>query len=359
MPRPNAPIIPALVLVLPMLLSASASARTHAHHAPAKTDHPAAAKVVHPRKESRAERTHAERVADKKPAHARERRRRESVALHGGSAHHRIPSEREVLTHPARTPIPPEVIAALPPSPVRETGVARPSELSEELQIMQPPPAEDEAIQSAALRYNRRGSVIVPPPLKGSHEILVHQNVMADQDGLTRIQDDADLERMRRTGLLVSLPVNSGMQIDERLPMNRRYARPWTAQFLAALARAHYAHFHTPLQINSAVRTVDFQLRLMRTNGNAAPAEGETASPHLTGQAVDIAKHGLSMTEIAWMRGYLLPLVQQGKIDVEEEFQQACFHISVYRRYGSMPGYRRNIAAMRRAGEAGLAVAVP
>jgi len=26
-------------------------------------------------------------------------------------------------------------------------------------------------------------------------------------------------------------------------------------------------------------------------------------------------------------------LIEQGKIDVEEEFQQACFHISVYRNY--------------------------
>ena len=68
-------------------------------------------------------------------------------------------------------------------------------------------------------------------------------------------------------------------------------------------------------------------------NGNAAPAEGDTASPHLTGQAIDIAKHGLSLTQIAWLRGYLLPLVQQGKVDVEEEFQQACFHISVYKKY--------------------------
>jgi hypothetical protein len=78
---------------------------------------------------------------------------------------------------------------------------------------------------------------------------------------------------------------------------------------------------------------VEFQQHLVHINGNAAPAEGDTASPHLTGQAVDIAKHGLSLTEIAWLRGYLLPLVQEGKVDVEEEFQQSCFHISVYRKY--------------------------
>ena len=113
-----------------------------------------------------------------------------------------------------------------------------------------------------------------------------------------------------------------------------------------------------PLQVNSAVRTVEFQQRLLRTNGNAAPAEGETASPHLTGQAVDLAKHGLSLTQIAWLRGYLLPLVQEGKVDVEEEFQQACFHISVYKKYlPSTDAPRRNIAPHGNA-SAALATAI-
>ena len=129
--------------------------------------------------------------------------------------------------------------------------------------------------------------------------------------------------------------------------------------FLANMARAHYAHFHTPLQINSAVRTVEFQQHLIHINGNAAPAEGDTASPHLTGQAVDIAKHGLSRTEVAWMRGYLLPLIQEGKIDVEEEFQQACFHISVYKKYlppADVP--HRDLATHRRSEDTALAAAI-
>ncbi len=44
-------------------------------------------------------------------------------------------------------------------------------------------------------------------------------------------------------------------------------------------------------------------------------------------------KKGMSRAELAWMRARLLPLMQAGKIDVEEEFRQACFHISVYRTY--------------------------
>ena len=215
-----------------------------------------------------------------------------------------------------------------------------------------PKPALEDVSEEAAnpvilpTLYNKRGRLIVPRPLKGSHEILVRQNIVADRDGLDRIQNDDDLDMMRVQHLPVALPLSRSLEVDDRLPADRRYTRPWTAQFLATLARAHYARFHTPLQVNSAVRTVEFQQRLLRTNGNAAPAEGETASPHLTGQAVDLAKHGLSRTEIAWLRGYLLPLIQQGRIDVEEEFQQSCFHISVYKKYmPSAPPPRREIAS--------------
>lgn len=196
--------------------------------------------------------------------------------------------------------------------------------------------------------YDSGGRLNVLPAMRGTHDILVRQNVMADLDGLTRIQDDEDLSRMRDKRMLVAIPVNDGLRIDDRLPVDRRFCRPWVAQFLLALGRAHYQQFHTPLQINSAVRTVSFQLRLIRTNGNAAPAGGEDASPHLTGQAIDIAKKGLSTAEIAWMRLYLTPLQEDGKLDVEEEFQQACFHISVYKKFSPViPGATR-IAVTRR-----------
>ena len=115
--------------------------------------------------------------------------------------------------------------------------------------------------------------------------------------------------------------------------MNRRYCRSWTANFLNDLSRAHYARFRTPLQVNSAVRTVAYQRHLQGINGNAAPAEGDIASPHLTGATIDIGKKGLTISQIGWMRAYLLPLQAKGRIDVEEEFQQACFHVTVYKSY--------------------------
>ena len=185
--------------------------------------------------------------------------------------------------------------------------------------------------------YDSRGRLIVPPPLYGSHDILVHQNQMADRDGLNRVRDDAGLQELLREKKLVALPASEMLEVDERLPSNRRYSRPWTAAFLSVLSRDYYANFHQPLEVTSAVRTVLVQQRLVRTNGNAAPISGESASPHLTGQAIDIGKHGLTVTQIAWLRTYLQPLIGDGKIDVEEEFRQACFHISVYRNYLPIP----------------------
>jgi|WetSurMetagenome_2_1015567.scaffolds.fasta_scaffold19904_5 hypothetical protein len=173
----------------------------------------------------------------------------------------------------------------------------------------------------------------MPPPLRGSYESLLRQNQRTEADGLERIQDDEDLNDRINRGMLVPVPGSSSLMVDSRLPENRRYCRPWTASFLADLAHAHAAQFRDPLFVSSAVRTVAFQKQLMRTNGNATSAEGDIASPHLTGATIDIAKHGMSNQEVGWMRAWLLPLQDAGMIDVEEEFQQSCFHITVYKSF--------------------------
>jgi len=173
----------------------------------------------------------------------------------------------------------------------------------------------------------------MPAPLRGSYTSLQRQNVRLEQEGLERIEDNQDLDGRIAHRLLVPLPASPALVVNSMLPQNRRYCRPWTARFLTDLAQAHDAVFHEPIQVNSAVRTVTYQKQLRQANGNAAPARGDVVSPHLTGAAVDIAKENLSRQELAWMRRQLLPLQQAGKIDVEEEFQQACFHITVYKNY--------------------------
>lgn len=177
----------------------------------------------------------------------------------------------------------------------------------------------------------------MPPPLRGSLEILERQNERLEDEGLERIVDEDDLNNRIENHLLVPLPASASLIVNPELPENRRYARSWTAQFLTDIARAHQALFHRPILVSSAVRTIEYQKRLMLTNGNAAPAEGDIVSPHVMGATIDIAKKGMTAQEIGWMRSQLEPQVAAGNIDVEEEFQQACFHITVYKSYASSP----------------------
>ena len=145
----------------------------------------------------------------------------------------------------------------------------------------------------------------MPLPLRGSLESLERQNVRSDAEGLERIEDEDDLSSRIEHKLLVPLPASPTLTVNPSLPENHRYCRPWTAQFLTDLARAHAAEFHRPIEVSSAVRTVEYQKRLMEINGNAAPAEGDIVSPHLTGATIDIAKEGMSRQEIGWMRRQL------------------------------------------------------
>ncbi len=176
-----------------------------------------------------------------------------------------------------------------------------------------------------------------PSPLKGSYDSLVRQNQRSELEGLERIEDEDDLNDRISAGVLVPVPTSQQLAINANLPENRRYCRPWTADFLRDLSRAHSSEFASPLMVTSAVRTVEYQRQLQTVNGNAAAAEGDVASPHLTGGSIDIAKSPMSRKEIAWMRKWLLEMQKTGHIDVEEEFKQSCFHITVYNTYEPLP----------------------
>lgn len=169
--------------------------------------------------------------------------------------------------------------------------------------------------------------------LRGTHDSLVRQNERVELESLQRIEDDNDLQNRIASGSLVKVPESAGLMVNPGLPEDRRYCRPWTAEFLGDLSRAYESQFHKPLIVSSAVRTVEFQKHLMRVNHNAAEAEGDIVSPHLTGATIDIAKSGLSRREMQWMRDHLFAYQTAGVIDVEEEFRQRCFHITVYKNY--------------------------
>ena len=171
------------------------------------------------------------------------------------------------------------------------------------------------------------------PVLRGSRDSLLRQNEEIDRLRLTRITDDQQLEDLVLRGELVSLHESRALQISGHLELNRRYCRPWTRAFLEDLSQAFYAEFHRPINVTSAVRTVDQQSRLQRWNRNAAPIDGDTASSHLAGLTVDIGKRPMSRRERVWIDQYVLRLQQLGLVEAAEERRQACYHIMVSNRY--------------------------
>jgi hypothetical protein len=171
------------------------------------------------------------------------------------------------------------------------------------------------------------------PVLRGSHDSMLRQNEEIDRLKLVRIADDQQLEELELRGELVSLPESRALQIAANLELNRRFCRPWTRDFLEDLSQAFYAQFHQPIEITSLVRTVDQQARLQRSNHNAAPIDGDTASSHLAGLTVDIGKRPMSRRERDWISQYVLRLQQLGLVEAAEERRQACYHIMVSNRY--------------------------
>jgi hypothetical protein len=174
-----------------------------------------------------------------------------------------------------------------------------------------------------------------PVLLKGSHDSLVRQNAEIDRLQLPRINNEQELQELIAHEKLVALPDDRFVRPDPRLEPSRRFCRPWAREFLHDLGQAYYKQFRQPIQVNSAVRTVEQQERLARYNHNAAPAEGDTASSHLAGLTVDIAKRGMTRQQRKFVVGYLLNMRNLGVVEAVEERRQACFHVMVSDRYTS------------------------
>jgi hypothetical protein len=181
----------------------------------------------------------------------------------------------------------------------------------------------------------RRGGLdLSRPPLVARPHRLRRESAAAVRDRLSRMRDLATVERFRRSGLLVGVPLRTETYYVEGVGTRLRVARPWTRQFVEQLARAFHDLFGQPLRITSLTRTTARQRALLRTNPSAAPARGPVQSTHLTGAAVDISKRALSDTEIDWLRIVLRRLAADGMVHVAEEFHEPHFHVLVRKRYG-------------------------
>jgi Family of unknown function (DUF5715) len=186
---------------------------------------------------------------------------------------------------------------------------------------------------SAAKSYQHRSRYVKWSPMfPGSHDKLVEQNAELDRSQVPRMNNEFELVQSEMANDLVPVDETDALKIADNLLDTRRYCRPWTRDFLHDFSQAYYETFHTPLQVNSLVRTADQQAWLRRHNRFAAPAFGDTASTHLAGVAVDLSRRGLSKTQYAWIRGYLEPLREKGMVDPIEE-RQPVLHIVVFEKY--------------------------
>lgn len=176
-------------------------------------------------------------------------------------------------------------------------------------------------------------NVATAKDLRGSPASMERQNAQADRDGLSRLTEK-QLEVFKKNQLLVPLPTNKTLIVDDRLPEKYRWCRPCTGKFLNDLGKDYESKFGRPIQINSAVRTVEYQQELRGRNGNAASAKmGPRQSSHLTGAAVDIAKKNMPFAELRWMRSRLMDIEKKKLIEATEEFRQSVFHVMVFSKY--------------------------
>jgi Family of unknown function (DUF5715) len=195
------------------------------------------------------------------------------------------------------------------------------------------------------------------PMFPGSHDLLVHQNEELNRLQLPRIGDEGELARYEATQVLVPVNETEALKIAADLPESRRYCRPWTRDFLQDFSQAYYNQFHSPLQVNSLVRTVEQQQRLRRHNRYAAPEWGDTASTHLTGVTFDLSRRGLTGEQYGWILAYLLPLKESGMVDPIEE-SQPVLHVVVFEKYSDHFEEKNNWSEANEPTEASMSTGV-
>ncbi len=214
------------------------------------------------------------------------------------------------------------------------------------------------------------------PELRGSAGTLKKFNDIADEAGLPRIDDRAELEL--RVGFLPSLPpflvrvpeetphffldknsfkecFLSRVRVKKRLVMrtfcfgDRRYLAEPALNYLNGFSEAHSkenARLRTELpkrlawkrfKTTSLVRTVEYQAFLSRRNRNARQAlcgdeeeERDRCSAHVRGYAFDVSAKDMKIDELLWIAGFLSRDIAAGKIlAIYEARTQANFHVMV------------------------------
>ena len=169
--------------------------------------------------------------------------------------------------------------------------------------------------------------------LRATRGSQAHQNARADDDHLSRMENDAMIARWARLELLKPVPERTSSYYLHAVQPQYRYLRPWAHLFLDRLSEQYHSRFKQPMRVTSLLRTAAYQRSLQKRNGNAASATGPTRSAHLTGACLDISKKGMTGAQLTWVRNVLSTLRAKNYLYAVEEFQQPVFHILVHRDY--------------------------
>jgi hypothetical protein len=160
------------------------------------------------------------------------------------------------------------------------------------------------------------------PMFPANHESVLVENAYADDAGLKRYSNMAEVQQDESIGVLMPIDV----AVSPKLPANRRLLRKSSLVFLNELDARFRAETGHGVTVDSAVRPADVQKRLTHRCRAAAPANGARASTHERGTTFDLSrrmKRGEYRLLLVWLAYYQAA----GRIHVIEE--RSCVHVMV------------------------------
>lgn len=179
-------------------------------------------------------------------------------------------------------------------------------------------------------------AAVAAPSLRRTHKQFLAEAAAADKHGLTRLKDQAQLERAIKQQVVVRVPDSGvGFAIDAEVGKHAtanqeyyRYARPHTLLFIERLGKEYASRAKNgQFVISSLVRTCKYQRLMRRKEGNTNAADCE--STHTTGATIDIKLLSIADPQRKWFKRVLVSLRSRGYIHAAHEVRQAVYHVMV------------------------------
>lgn len=185
------------------------------------------------------------------------------------------------------------------------------------------------AMKSSATAYEQPRPQTVTISFNDGQSVQI---VAARNWGVSPMRNAAQLQALTRLGRLTPISTCSLYQID-RLTHSYPYLVPRASDLLSDIARRvqQLVGGNCRIIVTSVLRTEETVAQLQKSNGNAV-----SKSCHLYGTTFDISSsrfvHPASVTDAtvhAALRQALFELRRDGRCYVKQEYNQACYHITV------------------------------